>query len=96
MSLGKLIRQRRESLGLSIAKAAKRLGIAGSHLHGIESGRILRPKIDLLLNMSILYDIPSDEITILAGKIPTDVYWMIVDNPMWLSVIREKKIYPSK
>lgn len=88
MKLAKLVKRKRKEMGLTIARASELLGIAGSHLHGIESGKISRPKIEVLLKMGILYDIPSDEIIILARKIPSDVYFRITDNPQLLSIIR--------
>lgn len=88
MKLNKLIKQKRKDLNLTIARASELLGIAGSHLHGIESGKLERPKLEVLLKMGILYDIPSDEIIILARKIPSDVYFKITDNPQLLQIIR--------
>lgn len=88
MKLAKLVKQKRKELKMTIARSAELLGIAGSHLHGIESGKISRPKIEVLLKMGILYDIPSDEIIILARKIPSDVYFRITDNPQLLNIIR--------
>lgn len=88
MKLARLVKQKRNELGMTIARAAELLGVAGSHLHGIESGKISRPKIEVLLKMGILYDIPSDDIIILARKIPSDVYFKITDNPQLLNIIR--------
>lgn len=88
MKLGKLVKRKRTELGMTIARAAELLNVAGSHIHGIESGKIARPKIEVLLKMGILYDIPSDEIIILARKIPSDVYYKITDNPQLLDIIR--------
>lgn len=92
MHLSKLIKQKRKELKLTIARAAELLNIAGSHLHGIESGKISRPKLEVLLKMSILYDIPTDDIIILARKIPSDVYFKITDNPQLLNIIRNMEV----
>ncbi len=78
----------RQSKGCTLKDVAWRCGCAFQYIHKLESGKAVRPKLELLYKLAAFYNFPSDTLIAEAGKIPEDVYWKIVYNPDLLSVIR--------
>jgi transcriptional regulator with XRE-family HTH domain len=69
-ALGRLIRARREQLGLGTAAFAQQAGIARSHLWYIEDGTIEHVKLDKFCQIAAALHIPPDELLRQAGYIP--------------------------
>lgn len=92
MKLGKLLKDARANAGVTLEKAADYIGCSGVYLHELESNKANRPKIDYLRKAAEYYNISSDELIIAAEKVPQDVYWKIVRNPILLNTIRNLEI----
>jgi transcriptional regulator with XRE-family HTH domain len=90
--LGALLRKSREKLDISVRHAANSSGASFSYIASVERGEVERPKIKILEHLADIYGIDKDTVIIMAGKIPSDVYWRIVHNPKLLPIIRDMKI----
>lgn len=90
--LQKMLRRARFEADLTIKEASSKIGIAASHLHGIERGLIPRPKMATLAKLSQFYGLNYDELCIAATRIPSDAFYKVTRVPELLKVIRE---YPE-
>jgi transcriptional regulator with XRE-family HTH domain len=66
-SLGSVLRDARQGLGLSLREVERRTGIANAHLSQVETGTIARPEPALLWDLSVLYDLDFATLVELAG-----------------------------
>ena len=90
-SFGTKLRELREQAGLSQREVANRVGINFSYLSKIESGAISAPSEQVLLRLAEVLDTNTDELMILAGKIPPDIA-QILKNPTALQFLRSGQI----
>jgi len=94
-TFGEYIRQKRRKKDVTLIIAAAELGISTSQLHYIERGKaneIVRPKMDILKKLAAYYGLPEDEVVIKGGRIPTDIYFKIVNNLELLNVIKNYEV----
>lgn len=91
MTLGELLKINRDVRGLSIRNAAIGIGISSGHLNDLEKGGIIHPKMICLHKIANFYEIPEDDLCIIAERIPSDVFWKIIHCPELLGVIRKYK-----
>jgi transcriptional regulator with XRE-family HTH domain len=80
-TLGMMIRQARESRGLSLREFAKMAGISPAYLSKVELNQFGPPATEKLLGMAEILDINSDLLLARAGKIAPDVLQAICRNP---------------
>jgi HTH-type transcriptional regulator, competence development regulator len=66
-SLGSVLREARQRLGMSLREVERRTGIANAHLSQVETGTIVRPEPALLWDLSVLYDLDFATLVELAG-----------------------------
>lgn len=92
MKLGERLYTARISKGVTLIQAAKYALISPGYIHQLEKGIALRPKLRILNALADYYGISRDTVIIEAQKIPEDVYWKIVNNPILLNTIREYDI----
>lgn len=89
MKLSQKLKKSRKNKGLTLKDVGRRCGVSLQYLSQLENDKAFRPKLQLLYKLAVYYDIPSDDLIALAGKIPEDVYWKIVNNPRLVPLIRE-------
>jgi transcriptional regulator with XRE-family HTH domain len=92
MTLGELIKKCRKDRKLSISEAALRMRVSSSHLHYIECGKTEKPKMETLYKIIVFYGLPVDETCKLAGRVPMDVYYKILNNPRLFATIRNMDV----
>jgi transcriptional regulator with XRE-family HTH domain len=66
-SLGKALREARESRGLSLRDVERATGIRSGHLSQLETGRIAKPEMALLWELAGVYALDFGELLELAG-----------------------------
>lgn len=88
MDFADVIKKERKSRKLSLNAAADAMKISPSHLHYIECGKTVKPKMETLYRIIVFYGLPVDETCDLVKRIPMDVYYKIVNNPSLVKVIR--------
>lgn len=72
--LGRLIRDRRESLGLSLRRVGDRVGATDTTIMRIESGEIRSPRADLLQALAEALEVPWADLFTAAGyTVPTEL-----------------------
>lgn len=91
--LGVRLRRMRLQAGLSIEELAARVGIPKAYMQRLEDGATNTPPSEMVLTRlaTILEDVP-DVLFCYARRIPTDVSELVLDNPLWLSVLRTAKL----
>lgn len=92
MTFGQLIRKHRKDRKLSLAEAAKYMQVSPSHLLYIERGSTKKPKMETLYKIISFYGLPVDATCELAGRIPMDVYYKILNNPHLVPIIRSMEV----
>lgn len=90
--LGNILNEARTARGWSLVEAGEKLGISKSQVHNLEQGYIARPKMELLEKIASVYGLPYDEVVIMGGRLPKDVYYKIVYNPELIKLIRDLKV----
>lgn len=97
-SIGKLIKDKRNSLGYSLRKLARDAAISVTYLSDIETGRrvnIGKDIIDRICNVLAFSNEEIEEIYSLLGKengaIPNDVEEFIKNHPSLIPFLREAK-----
>lgn len=89
MKFGEYIKKQRKDRKLSIAEAAKFIKISPSHLLYIERNDTKKPKMETLYKIITFYGLPVDEACAMAGRVPMDVYYKVLNNPALNKIIRE-------
>ena len=92
MTLAQMLRKARLSKDVTILIASKEIGIASSHLHAIERGKKLRPKMAILRKIADYYLIPYDDICVAAYRIPDDVFDKIAKSKELIELIPNLKV----
>lgn len=64
-TLGEVVKKRRQSLGLTQRELAARLGVKGSHIAYLESGR-RKPSLALLKHLADVLDLDRQQLFLLA------------------------------
>lgn len=76
---GRLLRERRNEMGLSLTNLARTVEISKSQLSMIEGGQRL-PTDDQFESLSRALEIPSDVLRVAAGRLPPDVVSALPDR----------------
>lgn len=63
MTIGQLLRQARQSAGMTQAEAAAVSGISQGNISGFESGSLGNPSLNTLLSLSAAYGITVSKLT---------------------------------
>jgi len=92
MTFSALIKKCRKDRKLSLAEAAKHMRVSPSHLHYIECGKTEKPKMETLYKIITFYGLPIDDACILAGRVPMDVYYKVLNNPRLFNAIRNMEV----
>lgn len=88
MTLAKIITKERKKLRHPLRRVASAIGISAAHLQDIERGHVQRPKMNALVGLADYYNLNCDELVLLGGRLPADVYYKIQRNPKLVSYIR--------
>jgi transcriptional regulator with XRE-family HTH domain len=67
-----LLREVRQTAGVSLKEAGPELGVDYTYLSKLEHG-VVSPSVDLLSRMVKYYDTDQDKIFLAAGRLPPDV-----------------------
>jgi len=70
IKLGKLLRSRREALGLSLREAARRADVDKGTISHIEQGHIRNPGADILMAIAQVLRMPMSDLLAVAGWMP--------------------------
>jgi transcriptional regulator with XRE-family HTH domain len=89
---GDILRDARAVKGWTLIESSKRLGCSFSYLATIERGGDNKIKMALIESICALYDLPLDDICIAAEKIPSSVFYKVIDNPQLIDVIRKYEV----
>jgi len=73
MAFGERVRELRKAQGMSQRNLAERSGIDFTYLSKIENGRLEPPSEDVIRRIAEELNVSSDELIILADKLPSDL-----------------------
>jgi len=89
-TLGLLIRERRQNLGLSTAALARAADTTRQHISSLENCKSWSISEDIIIRIAKILMINEDELLGAAGKIKSDVLELYSRNAaMWAEKIRE-------
>ena len=69
MEFGEYIKERRQSLGLTLRKAAKQVGFDAAYLSRIEAGKVA-PSDELVARLAKVLSCEKEELFVMAGRLP--------------------------
>lgn len=87
-AFGELLRGEREKRGWSVRKVAEIIHYPFSQLAAIERGEEVKLKMATIENLCMLYELSVDDVCLSIEKIPTGIFYKIIDNPELLNIIR--------
>lgn len=88
MSFGERVRELRKQLGISQRELAKESGIDFTYLSKIENNRMDPPSEKVIRRMAEALHADPDQMTILAGKVPSYVVDIFRENPDAIDLLR--------
>lgn len=88
-TLAQMLRKARLSKDVTLKEASGSLGMPLSNLHSLERGYRTKPKMETLYKLADYYGLNIDEMCISCGRVPSDVFYKICNNPKLLRTIRE-------
>ena len=96
---GKKLQEYRKQTGLSVFKVGRQIGVSGSYISQVETGK--RPASDgMLMAMADLYGVDKKELFDLYKKMPNDEVATIMQHPelrqLFLDVTNDKKFNAEK
>jgi len=80
MELGKAIKERRQSLGMSLRNAAKAVGCDAAYLSRIECGKTA-PSNEVLTGVAAALGLDADELSLMAGRLPASLRSVAHEQP---------------
>lgn len=88
---GVTLRERRIEAGFGLREFAELIEISASYLSRVETGAIeSAPSEEVIVRMAEELACESDELLLLAGRVPADVQRYIVDDPRVLKNLRRR------
>lgn len=92
MTFGSTIRRARLATGISLRELSRRVGLSASYLSRLETDHDLGtkgPTEARCIALATELDLDPDALLALAGRIPSDVTKIIIENPVeWANKIR--------
>jgi transcriptional regulator with XRE-family HTH domain len=67
-TLASVLREARQSRGMSLREVERRTGIGNAHLSQLETGTIARPEPALIWELAVLYELDFADLLELAGR----------------------------
>lgn len=81
MTLGNLLKQRRELIGLTLRQVEESLlGVSNSYLSQLENDKIKKPSMNVLYKLSRFYGIEIDELLYASGIISDKSSMLKISN----------------
>ena len=80
MTFGRLLRQLRKGKGVGIKTMATELGLNYTYISKLENSKV-NPSTKVIKKLSHYFDYGSDELMLVAGKIPKDLEEILRSNP---------------
>jgi HTH-type transcriptional regulator, competence development regulator len=88
MNFGERVRELRKEQGMSQRELANRAGIDFTYLSKIENTRMDPPSEKVILRIAEALNTDADQLTVLAGKVPSYVVDILRENPEAIKMLR--------
>ena len=88
MRFGERIRELRKEQGMSQRELAAQAGIDFTYLSKIENSRMEPPSEGVILRIAEALHADADQLTVLAGKVPSYVVDVLRENPDMIEMLR--------
>jgi transcriptional regulator with XRE-family HTH domain len=89
MTLGELLREKRQARKIGLREMARRIGKSPTYLSKIEKGEC-EPGVPVLLGYAHQLHESSDRLLLSAGRVPPDVLPILQSHPELLQLIRSQ------
>lgn len=95
MSFGRRIRELRKSKEKSLRELAASVGIDFTYLSKVENDRLPPPAEETIRKIALELDANTDELLLLAKKVPSDLAEQLTESPDTVEMLRsmEGKVY---
>lgn len=88
MTFGERLRELRRAKNISQRDLASQIDVDFTYLSKIENDRMPAPSAKTILALARALDADADELSVLAGKIPTDLVDVLISNPGAVKMFR--------
>jgi len=95
MEFGKTLKQLRTKRGVSIKKLAPEIGLNYTYISKLENSKVM-PSPKVINKLSRYFNYSTDELMLMAGKIPSDIQEILKNNPKEALNILRRKFCASK
>lgn len=89
---GEMLRNERLKRNWSVRKVAEIIDYPFTLLAAMERGEEIKLRISIIENLCSLYELPMDDVCIMIEKIPTAIFYKVIDCPALLNVIRNYEV----
>lgn len=93
-TLGEHLREKRQARGLGLREMARRIEYTPSYLSKVERDKE-KPSEELLVLLARHLGESSDELLLLAGRVPSDIARLLMKNPEWIVELRRHQEMPQ-
>lgn len=104
MSFGKYLKTKRKEKNLSMNKLGELTGITAMYISQLESGKRVKPSIEVLKKFSEGLEIPYEDLMVAAGYIDPDEYvrmknerddieWSLIEQEMEMEKEKEHELF---
>lgn len=94
MTFGQKMRSLRLSHKMTQRELAEYLDVDFTYLSKLENGKMHRPSENFIVRLANELNADADELLILAGRIPSDIYDIIIANPHLIPELRSRCLNP--
>lgn len=96
MTFGQKMRSLHLSHKMTQRELAEYLDVDFTYLSKLENGKMHRPSENFIVRLANGLNADADELLILAGRIPSDIYDIIIANPHLIPELRSRCLNPYK
>ena len=91
--VGARIRELRHAKGMGLKPLAREVGVTHAHLSRVERGEV-QPSLDLLSRLAQALHVESEELSLQAGSLPSDIATIFADHPREAAMVVRETFTP--
>lgn len=88
-NFGEYLRNIRKQSDISIRKLAELVNVNYTYISKIENGQLNPPSEDVIVKIANILMVDSDNLMVMADKIPNDIIKKLLEKPGLFDVIRK-------
>jgi len=90
---GELIRAERKRRGYTLQAFARTVDLSVAFISQIERGQMSPPSEGKIIKIAEVLELNPDELLVNLGRVPSDIYELILKNPQLISELRGRFLF---